>query len=239
MLAFIPSPKALWHRALVDRPETHAWILNLYRAGEQHPELVDDYFPVRHAPWPELAADMEQHARDEHRHARMYERAITRMGQEVVELRGESVYNEVIRACTSAGFRVLPTDAGDAVREKIANFCAHAHFLEARIARSLGFHHDACIRAGNDAVAATVARVLADEERHQRYTLAAVHALVDRRTAAAILDVHRRGERRANLAFSQRQVRAFLTRFPRARPRHEALAYRFCAAIMEEAADHV
>ena len=169
----------------------------------------------------------------------MYEKAILRMGHQVVELRGASVYNEVIRTCTDASFRIEPSDDRDAVRTKIANFCAHAHFLELRIARSLEFHLDACMRAGRDAIAKTVESVLADEERHQRYTLAAVHELVDGRTAGAILDVHRRGERRANLEFSQRQVRAFLDRFPRASPRRTMLAYRVCAGLMEGAAHHV
>lgn len=239
MLAFVPSPKTVWHRHLVERPDTHAWVLNLYRAGEQHPENVDDYFPSRHAPWPALAADLVRHAADERRHARMYEKAIERMGEPVEEMGGRSVFNVVIRACTSATFRINDGDPPELVRDKLAHFCAHAHFLERRITRSLGYHHDACQHGGHDAVAAVVARVLADEERHQAYTLAAVHELVDRRRAEAILDVHRRGERRANLEFSQLQVSAFLDRFRDACTARRALAYRFGAALMQEASHHV
>lgn len=239
MLALFASPKQIWHRHLVERPTTHAWVLNLYRAGEQHPENVDDYFPARHAPWPWLAAELTRHAGDERRHARMYERAVERLGEPVEEMRGPSVFNEVIRSCTSATFRVDEGDAPDVVRRKVAHFCAHAHFLEKRIARSVAYHLDACEHAGLDAPAAVVARVHADEERHQRYTLEAVGELVDRRAAAEILDVHRRGERRANLVFSQRQVRTFLARFRDVSPLHLTLAYRLGAALMEEAADHV
>src|SRR5262245_45186735 len=130
MIALVPSPKQLWHRHLVAHPASHAWVLNLYRAGEQHPENVDDYFPARHAPWAELADDLRRHAADERRHARMYERAIERMGRPVEEMRGTSVFNEVIRACTRARFRIEDGDDADAVRRKIAHFCAHAHFLE-------------------------------------------------------------------------------------------------------------
>jgi hypothetical protein len=239
MLALVDSPKQIWHRHLVAHPATHAWVLNLYRAGEQHPESVDDYFPARHAPWPWLADQLTRHAGDERRHARMYARAIERLGEPVEELHGPSVFNEVIRSCTPASFRIVEGDAPDVVRRKIAHFCAHAHFLEKRIARSLAYHLDACERAGHDAPAAVVARVHADEERHLRTTLEAVHELVDRRTAAELLDVHRRGERRANLVFSRLQVRAFLARFRGACPVHLSLAYRLSAALMEEAADHV
>jgi hypothetical protein len=233
----LTSPKRQWHRDLVAHPATHAWVLNLYRAGELHPELVDDYFPARHAP-PDLAADFHRHAKDEHRHVRMYARAVERLGEPIEEMRGDAVFNEVIRACTPAHFRIHDDDPPDVVRLRIAHFCAHAHFLEKRIGRSLVYHLDACEHAGKGGVATVVATVLEDEARHAGYTLAAVHELVDRHTARELLDVHRRGERRANLMFSQIQMRVFLARFRNAVPRRRALAYRVAAFVMEEAADH-
>jgi hypothetical protein len=237
MLALLRSPKHAWHRDLVARPETHAWVLNLYRAGEQHPELSDDYFPVRHAPWPWLRDRLARHAGDERRHVRMYTKAIERMEEPVEEMRGHDVFNEVIRSCTDARFRIAEGDAPEAVRLKIAHFCAHAYFLERRIQGSLAYHLDACERAGREAVGAVIAKVAEDEERHVQHAREAVGELVDRRTARALFEVHRRGERRANLLFSQRQVREFLARF--ACRADKALAWRVCAGIMERAADHV
>lgn len=236
-VAFVRSPKQAWHRDLAARPETHAWVLNLYRAGEQHPELSDDYFPVKHAPWPWLRDRLARHAGDERRHVRMYTRAIEGLGQPVEEMRGHDVFNEVIRSCTDARFRVAEGDAPDVVRLKIAHFCAHAYFLERRIEQSLAYHVDACVHAGRETVTPIVARVAADEQRHVRHVHQAIGELVDRRTASALLDLHRRGERRANLLFSQRQVREFLGRFPCRADR--ALAWRLCAGIMERAAEHV
>jgi hypothetical protein len=240
MAILILSPKSWWHHDLVAHPATHAWVLNLYRAGERHPELVNDYFPARHAPWPWLARDLERHEADERRHVRMYSHAIEHMGEAVEDLRGTSVFNEVIRACTPVSFHVADDDTPDAVRLKLAHFCAHAHFLEARIARSLAYHYDACARVPERwRVAKVVARVLRDEERHTRYTREAVGELVDRRTARDVLDVHRRGERRANLLFSSTQVKTFFARFGARLPVHRHLAYRACAALMQEASAHV
>jgi rubrerythrin len=235
----VASLKLAWHRDLVADPVSHAWILNLYRAGERHPQTVDDYFPVAHAPWPELARELERHDADERRHERMYARAIASLDQPVEDLAGPDVFNEVIRACTPVSFRITDRDDEGARRDKLAHFLAHAHFLESRIARSLQWHLDACERARRPRVAAVVAAVLADEERHRGYTRAAVGALVPRRRAAEILDVHRRGEAKANLLFSQAQVRAFLAHPRSTLPRTRAALYRLCAFVMQKAAEHV
>jgi hypothetical protein len=231
--------KQMWHRDLVDHPKTHAWVLNLYRLGERYPETVDDYFPSKHAPWPELAALFDRHRDDERRHERMYARAITRMGQPVAELEGGLVFNHVIRSATPVPWRVEPEDGPDARRLRVAHFCAHAHYLEKRIARSLAWHLDACERAHADVAGAVVARVLEDEGRHVAYTEAAVTELVDRRTARDVLALHRRAEAKANLAFSTNAVRECLRAHRDEMAMHHPLLWKLCALVMQEAAERV
>jgi len=231
--------KRTWHADLVAHPQTHAWVLNLYRAGERHPQTVTDYFPHAHAPSADLAEAMKRHEKDEERHTKMYARAIESLGEPVVDLEGFDVFNEVIRDRTRACFAVLESDDADTRREKVAHFLAHAHFLEDRIARSLRFHLDACNKHGSEHVAAVVAAVLADEERHVEYSARAVGDLLTRRSAQEVLDVHRRGEARANLAFSRRQVRACLRRFRPLVPGAHRSVYALAAWVMREAEAHV
>ena len=79
--ALVHRVKRAWHRQLASQPETHAWVLNLYRAGERHPQTVLDYFPLEFAPSPELAEKLRRHRADEQRHTSMYARAIAELGQ--------------------------------------------------------------------------------------------------------------------------------------------------------------
>jgi hypothetical protein len=223
----IDAIKTMWHRDLVDRPETHAWVLSLYRAGELHPQTVDDYFPLAAAEDPALRDDMQRHSADEERHVKMYDRAIAKLGEARTDFEDLDVFNVVIRRETRATF-----SRGEA-RDRLANFLAHAHFLEKRIARSLEYHLDACARAKRDDVGRAVAAVHADEGRHARYTLDAVHALLPKARAAEVVAAHREGERRANLRFSARQVKAFLARFGSDTRLSHGLVYRACASMME------
>lgn len=235
----VRAVKEAWHRDMVAHPETHAWVLSLYRAGELHPQTVDDYFPAWAADSADLRAAMERHAGDEVRHVRMYDRAIRRLGFPRTDFEGLDVFNVAIRHETRADFRVNGAAGADARREKLAHFLAHAHFLEQRIARSLEYHLDACERAGRADVARVVSAVHADEERHTSYTLEAVRDLLPAAQAAAVVEVHRRGEARANLSFSARQVRTFLATFARHASVSHALVYRVSAAIMEAARDAI
>ena len=82
------------HMDLASDPTTHAWVINLYRAGEKHPETVDDYFPAKHAESPALALQLERHANDERAHTRLYEQLLRRLGQPVQELSGFDVFNQ-------------------------------------------------------------------------------------------------------------------------------------------------
>jgi hypothetical protein len=229
--------KLLWHEDLARDPETHAWVLSLYRAGERHPQMVDDYFPVEHAPWPELAADLARHREDERRHDRMYAGAIRRLGQPLVDLWGGDVFNVAIRDETEVCFQVRPEDGPDRARLSIAHFLAHAHFLEKRITRSVAYHAEACARVRSP-VASVVGAVLEDEERHVRYTRQAVGDLVGTREAARVFDLHRRAERRANLRFSALQVRRCMARFAPRLPRAHRALFRLGALMMEEVASH-
>ena len=97
--------KNLWHRDLVADPETHAWVLSLYRAGELHPQTVDDYFPLAAAEDETLRASMARHSADEARHVKIYDGAIAKLGQPRTEFDGMDVFNVVIRSETPATFR--------------------------------------------------------------------------------------------------------------------------------------
>lgn len=226
--------KEAWHRDLVAHPDTHAWVLSLYRAGERHPQTVPDYFPVEAAP-PELSHAMAQHARDEERHVKMYDGAIAKLRRTRREVDGLDVFNVAIRAETPASFEIQSGMSRDQKTERLASFLAHAHFLERRIARSLEYHVDACEHAGSTEIGRIVATVQADEVRHVAYTLEAVRELLPRARASAVIAMHRRAEARANLRFSARQVRFFLRTFERHASVSHRIAYRVGASMMEAA----
>jgi hypothetical protein len=58
--------------------------------------------------------------------------------------------------------------------------------------------------------------------------------LLTRAEGERVFEHHRHAEAKANLIFSQRQVRAYVQRFG-----HHPAFYRFCAFLMEHAAEHV
>ena len=231
----VRAVKRAWHRDLVERPSTHAWVLSLYRAGEFHPQTVSDYFPTAAAESPSLRASMERHLRDEQRHVRLYDRAIQSLGEPMLNFEGSDVFNVVIRAETPASFATFESQTPDERRDRLAHFLAHAHFLERRITTSLEYHLEACERAGRSEVSKLVQAVQHDEGRHTSYTVEAVHELLPPKRAAQVLEIHRRGEARANLRFSARQVRSFCSTFSSNTRVPSAMLYRVCASIMENA----
>ena len=235
MAAIVDWAKERWHRDLVSDPVVHGWALNLYRAGERYPQTVADYFPVESAPHPALAESLRVHRRDEERHTAMYAHAIRALGQPVVDLGGDDVFNVVIRAHTGASFTVAAGDGADARRLKVAHFLVHAHTLEKRVARSLEYHLGACASAGAPAVERIVASVLADERVHVRYTAEAARDLLTRDEATSAFAHHAGAEARANLLFSARQVRAYASRFADRAPARRRRFYRFCGDLMEAA----
>ncbi|MBI1375786.1 MAG: hypothetical protein GC159_24005 [Phycisphaera sp.] len=235
MIHVINRVKARFHYDMAAHPESHGWVLNLYRGGERYPQRVCDYFQSDHAPSPQLAAAITDHAEDEDQHVERFAHALRLRGQEVVEIEIGDVFNEVIRSFTPDTFHIVDDDTPDAKRRKLANFLAHAHHLEKRVETSFAYHLDACGSLGLDPIATIVASVQRDEHRHVRYTREAVSDLLTRREAEAVMDTHRRAEAKANLIFSQRQVRTFVRRFRDTCPRRRRMFYRFCAGLMEGA----
>jgi hypothetical protein len=139
----------------------------------------------------------------------------------------------VIRSHTRESWRVCASLDRQKRIDKVANFFAHAHFLEKRVARSLEYHHDACLRASCDYPGRAVGLVLADELHHVTYTREAVYDLVGRDRANEILAVHRAAEFRANLDFSYHQLRRLLLEEPARWPGSRTLFYRSCAFVMQ------
>jgi hypothetical protein len=235
MARIVDSIKGSFHRELVANPVTHGWVLNLYRGGERYPQRVCDYFQSDFAPTKELAAQLKQHAAEEDKHVHLFSQALRSIEQPVVEIEIGDVFNEVIRSFTPGTFHIIESDSAEARRRKLANFMAHAHHLEKRVARSFAYHIDACERAHRNEIASAVARAKADEEKHVSYTRTTVYDLLTRREAEDVMAVHRRAEAKANLMFSQRQVRIFLERFGDETPKRRQWAFRICATIMETA----
>lgn len=231
----IDSIKHRFHRDLTANPVTHGWVLNLYRGGERYPQRVCDYFQSEFAPDPALAARLRQHAAEEDKHVHLFERALQMLRQPVVEIDLGDVFNEVIRSFTPGTFHIVESDHPDTRRRKLAHFLAHAHHLEKRVARSFHYHIDACAGGGSHGIAELIDRARVDEEGHVRYTREAVFDLLGRREAREVMDLHRRAEARANLLFSQRQVRMFLKRHGSTCPRRRRWLYQMCATIMETA----
>src|SRR5258708_35096359 len=189
MVNIINSIKGRFHGELVANPLTHGWVLNLYRGGERYPQRVCDYFQSEYAPTKELAVLLRQHAAEEDKHVHLFSMALNSIEQPVVEVELGDVFNEVIRSFTPATFHIVESDSPEARRRKLANFLAHAHHLEKRVARSFGYHIDACERVRKDEIAGLVARAKHDEEGHVRYTQAAAFDLLTRRDAPPVIEV--------------------------------------------------
>jgi len=231
-VSFVHSIKRRLHRDIVADPVLHGLVLNLYLNGERYPQQVDDYFPIAQVTDEALAEQMRMHVADEQKHVLLYEKAITKLEQPIVQLSTADIFNEVIRSHTVVSFKIDAHDPADARALKLAHFLAHVHFLEKRVARSLEFHVDACAHSPSDYSQKAVMAVLKDEGRHVRYTREAVEGLLPARIAGEVLDQHAKAERRANLDFSARQLRR-LTRDARGlfTPARR-FAYRACANML-------
>ena len=221
------------HRDICSDPVLHGFVLNLYLNGEEYPHRIDDYFPVWAMSDKHLLAEMKSHMRDEDKHVALYRKAIGKIDQPVVEIPLPDVYNEIIRSYTDESFRVDEKDSADQRTLKIANFFAHLHFLEKRIARSLEFHLDGCSMSDSDYTEKAVGIVYADEQHHVDYTRDAVLHLLPQERAKKVLASHKRAEARANLDFSSRILseltRDYSERFPRSTRR----LYRHAGELLE------
>lgn len=235
MIHFIDRIKTRFHDDLVASPEAHGWVLNLYRGGERYPQRVCDYFQSEFAPNKHLAQALEAHAGDEDQHVMRFTHALRLRGQPVVEIDLGDVFNQVIRQFTPGTFHIRESDDASARRWKLANFLAHAHHLEKRVDQSFDYHIEACQAAGQEKIATIIGSIQRDEKRHVEYTRQAVEDLLTRREAGRVMRTHQMAEARANLMFSQRQVRAFLRHCPAASTGRRRLLFRLCAYIMEGA----
>ena len=231
----INAMKSRLHKDVVANPLAHGWVLNLYLSGERYPESVCDYFQSEYAPTQELADSIVRHAADEAKHVRLYTHALQSIDEPVVELTQPFVFNEVVRSFTPGTFHVTADDAPEIQREKLANFLAHAHFLEKRVGKSIEYHADACGGGGRNTAAKCVAAVIRDESRHVQYTYEAVCELVTRRKRQEILEIHRRAEAKANLQFSRRLLRTFRHRFSDGIRPHQKLLNKVCQIMMDGA----
>lgn len=206
----ITSVKKQLHRDIVADPVLHARVLNLYLCGEAYPHAVDDYFPIEHVACPELAQMMNTHMQEEDKHIALYAKAIQKLGQEVIDLPNECIFNHVIRTHTPEPWKVKAELSHDAKCDKVANFLAHAHWLEKRVEHSLTLHLEACAHSASEYPGKAVAAVLSDEIRHVRYTREAIFDLVPKQRATDILELHRKAEHSANLDFSSSQLRRLI-----------------------------
>ncbi len=232
MTNIVRSIKQRLHREIVADPVLHARVINLYLCGEAYPHAVADYFPIASAANAELASKMTAHFRDEDKHVLLYTKVIEKLGCTVVDLPLQHVFNHVIRCHTKASWLVEKNSCPDQRDDRVANFLAHAHWLERRIEHSLGIHLEACEHSACDYTRKAVAAVMGDETRHVSYTREAVFDLVPRQRAIDILDHHRRAELRANLEFSSRQLRRLLSDEPNRWSLGGKALYGACAAAL-------
>jgi hypothetical protein len=228
----ISSVKKQLHRDIVADPVLHARVLNLYLCGEAYPHAVDDYFPIEHVECPELAQMMNTHMHEEDKHIALYAKAIQKLGQEVIDLPNECIFNHVIRSHTPEPWKVNAELGRDEKRDKVANFLAHAHWLEKRVEHSLTIHLEACAHSASEYPGKAVAAVLSDEIRHVRYTREAIFDLVPQQRAMDILEQHRTAEHRANLDFSSSQLRRLIGNEGSHWPSARKPFYAACAFVM-------
>ena len=208
-MRLVRALKRRLHREIVADPVLHGRVLNLYLNGEQYPHRVAGYFPMAAVEDAALERRMREHIREEDKHVALYVRTIRELGQPVVELPMDDVYNTVIR-------RHTPPPALDAAaqvdrrRLTLAHFMAHLHCLETRVAQSLEYHLDACAQSTSPYPAKAVQVILADERAHAAYTREALFGLVPAGVAREVLSVHSRAEARANREFSARELKRLL-----------------------------
>jgi hypothetical protein len=221
-MRLVSGIKRRLHRDIVADPVLHGRVLNLYLNGEQYPHRVADYFPMAAVEDAALERRMREHLREEDKHVALYAKAIHSLGQPVAELPIEDVYNTVILRHTGPVRR-------DDRRITLANFLAHLHFLETRVAQSLEYHAEACAGATAAYPAKAVEVILRDELAHASYTREALFELVPRRVGLGVLAEHARAESRANREFSARELKRLLRDEP-GRFRRPSRALYACSA---------
>ena len=224
------------HREIVADPVLHGRVLNLYLNGEQYPHRVADYFPMASIEDAKLETRMREHLREEDKHVALYTKAIRALEQPVSELPLEDVYNTVICRHTP------PQEPGgapaDQRRLRLANFLAHLHWLESRVAQSLEYHLDACAHSPSPYPAKAVQVILHDERAHAAYTREAVFEITPAAIARRVLETHRRAEARANREFSGRELKRLLREEPARFSRGRRVFFHCCAELLEKGSHH-
>lgn len=221
------------HRDICRDPVLHGLVLNLYLNGEEYPHRIDDYFPTWAVRDADLLSAMQSHMQDEDKHVALYRKALGKIEQPVVELPFADVYNEVIRSHTPDSFHITVKDSADQQIFKLANFMAHLHYLEKRIARSLEHHLDACASSPSDYAEKAVGIVYGDEKHHVTYTQDAVFHLLPTSQAREVLDVHRKAESRANRDFSSRQLSRLVSKYSAHFPRSRRRLYQYASGLLQ------
>lgn len=230
--------KRRMHRDICADPVLHGLVLNLYLNGEEYPHRVADYFPLVDDFEPELASRMRAHMQDEDKHIALYQKAVRQIAQPVQRLPMADVFNHVILSHTPDSFAFEESDNNQIKRLKLANFFAHLHFLESRVARSLEYHLEGCDRSPSSYPAKVIRVILKDELGHAQYTREAVHELLPRAKALDVLGIHQRAESRANVDFSYRQFKRLLSEQPQRFPRSRQWLYRGAAFCLGQVLNH-
>jgi hypothetical protein len=225
--------KIAYHKDLASHPVSHAWILNLYRSGEEHHLTVDDYFPAEYAPSTQLSKDLERHKNDEVKHGKIFAHLLNAAGWPLTDFAGDDVYNNVVRRFTPATFKMQDDDSQEERRVKLAHFLAHAHFLEMRVAESLVYHLEACDQLGKHDLVQGLGSIHKDEERHRTYTREAVFDLLTRKHAMQVFALHKEAEAKANISFSLTQVHYLLKNMTDYLSRYNIVLLKICAFIVE------
>ncbi len=228
----ISALKSRLHADICQDPVLHGLVLNLYLNGEEYPHRVDDYFPLWAMNKSGLREQVAQHMRDEDKHVALYQKAIQKLEQPVVTIPTNDIYNHIIRRCTPTSWRVRRSDSVDRQSESQANFFAHLHYLEKRIARSLDFHLQACAKSPSTYPLKAVGIVHSDEQHHVQYTKDAVFDLLPRSKARAVLQMHKAAESKANRIFSGHQLEYLTSQYAARFPKWRCRIYRVAGQLL-------
>ncbi|HYF47857.1 MAG TPA: ferritin-like domain-containing protein, partial [Planctomycetota bacterium] len=194
--------------------------------------LIMDFFPVEQVTDASLRGEMLQHRKDERKHAGLFLRSIKRIGGRDLDLSyGYTLNNAVLQKGLPYGPRPLAADGEGAIQ--LAHFLAHMYVVERRGLGSFRFQADACRQYGLRDIADDIEVVIADEEKHVKYTSEAVINLLGRIKGEQFLKWSVDLESYAHRAYA----RWLLEELLRQRPDHPSRAwrafYRLCIKFLE------
>ncbi|MBX7149189.1 hypothetical protein K1X76_08880 [bacterium] len=235
MSSIIHRIKTGFHRDLLQNPETHAWVLNLYRAGEGYPQHANDYFPYEHFEDKKITNQLKTHAQEEKKHEAFFTKLIRDMGEPLLEFKGPDIFNYAVKNFTPINFKIEIADSTETKRLKLAHFLIHAHFLEKRVAQSLLYHQEACNHEGKQKIAETINLIYQDELNHVKLTWNLATELLANAELETFKALHQKAEAKANLSFSQHQVRQFIRLKTNGLSRYRRACYMVYSQLMNMA----